>query len=113
MSDLAFTMTYKPPVHVPTVKVEIDKLSPKKGVSVCEFSCDGRYLCTKNDNMPNALWIWDLLTLSQAASFSSCHPSSSYIYLWSRENGCNAVEVPAINFQVGLMKWGPDGKSLV
>ncbi|KAJ3296711.1 WD repeat-containing protein wrap73 [Rhizoclosmatium sp. JEL0117] len=107
----------KPPVHVSTVKVEIDKLSPKKGVSVY--------------NMPNALWIWDLLTLSQAALLLQLSPikqvawnpmipdlcavscANSYIYLWSRENGCNAVEVPAINFQVGLMKWGPDGKSLV
>ncbi|KAJ3011799.1 UNVERIFIED_CONTAM: WD repeat-containing protein wrap73 [Siphonaria sp. JEL0065] len=34
----------RPPINVPSVKVEIDKMSPKKGVGICEFSCDGRYI---------------------------------------------------------------------
>ncbi|KAI9325583.1 WD40-repeat-containing domain protein [Obelidium mucronatum] len=120
----------KPPFNVHTVKVEIDKLSPKKGVGICEFSCDGRYIASRNDNMPNTLWIWDLVNLSQVALIQqlsaikqiawnpmdpellaiSC--SNSFVYLWSKERGCSAIEVPTVNFQVGQIKWCPDGKSL-
>lgn len=23
------------------------------------WSCDGRYMTTRNDNMPSTLWVWD------------------------------------------------------
>jgi hypothetical protein len=35
------------------------------------------------------------------------------IYLWDKELGCDAIEVPAVEFKVLDFSWNPDGKSLV
>ncbi|KAJ3351054.1 WD repeat-containing protein wrap73 [Entophlyctis luteolus] len=130
----------RPPINVPTVRVEVDKTSPpKRGVGICEFSCDGRYIATRNDNMPTSLWVWDLLTLSQLALIVQTMPIkeicwnplkpglcaiscvNGHIYLWTcgsgsdgeTEQGCSAIEIPAINFQTVSIKWTPDGRSIV
>ncbi|KAJ3142543.1 WD repeat-containing protein wrap73 [Physocladia obscura] len=105
---VSFSLTdelIKPPITVPSIRAEIEKvITPKRGVGICEFNCDGRYLATRNDNMPNALWIWDLINLQQVALVQqitsikqicwnpvvpglcaiSC--SNSYVYLWSSGN---------------------------
>ncbi|KAJ3070321.1 WD repeat-containing protein wrap73 [Podochytrium sp. JEL0797] len=121
----------KPPFTVPTVKVEIDKLSPKKGVGMCAFNCDGSYIASRNDNMPNSLWIFHLPTLSQSALIHQMSPikqflwnpllpaicaiscANGYIYMWSESEGCSAIEVPAVNFDIVKIEWSPDGKALV
>jgi hypothetical protein len=77
------------------------------------------------------LWVWDIAECKQIAviqQFSaiksvdwnplipeqlafSC--GTGMVYLWEKEFGCDAVEVPAINFSVTDLKWNPDGKSLL
>ena len=56
----------KPPIDLKSENIYIkgsnlfnDKL-PKIGISKMAFSYDNNYLATKNDNMPNVLFIWDL-----------------------------------------------------
>ncbi|TPX40671.1 hypothetical protein CcCBS67573_g10611 [Chytriomyces confervae] len=94
----------RPPVTVPSIRVDVDKpVVPKKGVGLCEFSCTGRYLASKNENMPNVLWIWDLTTLSQVAliqqlsairsvAWNPVRPGvcaiscgNNYVYLWAAD----------------------------
>ena len=35
------------------------------------------------------------------------------IYLWDRTMGCDAIQIPAVNFCVCSFKWNPDGKSML
>ena len=60
----------KPPIDLKSENIYIkgsnlfnDKL-PKIGISKMAFSYDNNYLATKNDNMPNVLFIWDLNIMS-------------------------------------------------
>ena len=48
---------------VPSLVANPDKPEPKVGVGVCEWSAGGRYLATRNDNMPRCVWVWDGETL--------------------------------------------------
>ena len=56
----------KPPIDLKKEKLYITKnnysndKSPKIGVSKMAFSFDNVFLATKNDNMPNLVFIWDL-----------------------------------------------------
>ncbi|KAJ3294247.1 WD repeat-containing protein wrap73 [Borealophlyctis nickersoniae] len=122
----------RPPVTVPIRRPDPDKPNPKLGVGLCEFNCNGRFVVTRNDNMPTALWIWDLVELRQVALILQANPvrfvrwnpvkpdrlafcsGNGYIYVWGGEKGgCECVEVPAVNFQVHNFSWNPDGKSIV
>nr|XP_054768159.1 WD repeat-containing protein WRAP73-like [Lytechinus pictus] len=117
-------------VTVPSIKPDPDKANPKIGISLLSFSPDNRFMLSKNDNMPNALWIWDVQKLSQAAmllqvgsvraaKWDPCRPrlavctGSNKLYLWSPD-GCVAVEVPAeASFQVTSLTWHPEGKAIL
>lgn len=49
-------------LQIAAIKPDLDKPNPKLGVSLVEFSPDNRYMFSKNDAMPNILWIFDLKT---------------------------------------------------
>ncbi|KAI9014635.1 hypothetical protein BC832DRAFT_589137 [Gaertneriomyces semiglobifer] len=122
-----------PPLTIPQIKPEPDKPNPKLGVGLCEFNADGRLLVTRNDNMPHCLWVWDIISLRQLALLQQAHPircvkwnplqphrlafccGNGRVYLWEggETNACEAIEVPAANFQIMSMEWNPDGKSLI
>ena len=53
-------------VQINTVKPDFDKPSPGLGVKTVAFSSTGSYLATLNDNMPNAVWVWDTRGMSAA-----------------------------------------------
>lgn len=84
------------------------------------WSPDGQLLATINDNMPHAVWIWDLRSAELAAVL--CHISTvramawspagqslgvvtggGRLYMWSPA-GASVVHVPLGNFQVGSRK---------
>ena len=44
------------------------------GVSLMAWSYDSRYLATKNDNIPNCVYLWDMATLKQYALLIHLHP---------------------------------------
>jgi len=94
-----------------------------------EWSEGDRYLMTRNDNMPNTLWIWDtkqlrlvsvvnqLLPIKAAKWDTARHrlaicSGNGRLYMWSPE-GCSIVDVPARNFAVRGLRWNADGKSLL
>ncbi|XP_077998010.1 WD repeat-containing protein WRAP73-like [Glandiceps talaboti] len=117
-------------VQVPAVKPDLDKAYPKIGISKLAFSCDNRYLYSRNDNMPNSLWIWDVHKLSQivlliqagpvkCVEWDPSHPrlalctGNNKLYLWSPA-GCVSVEVPSeATFQVLSLKWHPHGNAIM
>lgn len=117
------------PVTVPNVKPDPEKPNPKLGVGSVLFSPDSKYMATKNDNMPNAVWIWDVFQLRLAVLLLQLNPvremawdpqqsrlavctGNGKLYLWSVA-GCVSVTVPIeTNFTVQKLIWHPNGKSL-
>ncbi|PIK58350.1 putative WD repeat-containing protein WRAP73 [Apostichopus japonicus] len=118
------------PIEVPVLKPDPDKANPKIGISLLAFSSDNKYLATKNDNMPNALWIWDVQKLCQTvlmlqvgnvkcAKWSPVQTQlalctgNNKLYLWSPA-GSVSVEVPTeASFQVHKIQWHPEGGVLL
>jgi len=60
----------KPPIDLKSENIYIkgtnlfNNTLPKIGIGKIAFSYDNNYLATKNDNMPNVLFIWDLNYMS-------------------------------------------------
>ena len=117
------------PVTVPTSRPDAEKPNPRLGVGLATFSSNSRYLATRNDNMPCAVWIWDMMELALAAVLLqtsavrevSWDPhqarlaiatGNSRLYLWSPA-GCVSVCVPCNpSFSLTRLAWHPDGTSL-
>ncbi|XP_060057297.1 WD repeat-containing protein WRAP73 isoform X3 [Erinaceus europaeus] len=106
------------PVSLQILKPVADRANPKIGVGTMAFSSDNYFLATKNDNVPNAVWIWDvqkmrlfvvLEQLSPVRSFQwdpqqprlAICTGSSKVYLWSPA-GCVSVQVPGEGEQQGF-----------
>jgi WD40 repeat protein len=117
------------PVYLKTTRVDFNRINPKIGVGVLEWSYDGKYLCTRNDNMSNVLWIWEIATLNPVAIIINLTPikcvqwdpkqlrlaycgGEGRIYIWSPD-GCSCVDVPIVNFRVHSFKWNNDGTALL
>ncbi|NWI71759.1 WRP73 protein, partial [Todus mexicanus] len=98
------------PVSLHYVKPVADRANPKMGVGMLAFSPDNCFLATKNDNIPNAVWIWDVqklklfVVLEQLCGIQSFQwdprqprlamcTGTSKVYLWSPA-GCVSVQVP-------------------
>jgi WD40 repeat protein len=118
------------PVSLHDVRPDPEKPNPKLGIGLVRFSADSRYLASKNDNMSNAVWIWDvaklrlLVVMQQISSVRmlAWHPKlpllaictgSGAVYFWS-PNGCLCAQVPTDrSFSVNAMEWNADGEALV
>uniref|UniRef100_A0A672LC84 WD repeat-containing protein WRAP73-like n=1 Tax=Sinocyclocheilus grahami TaxID=75366 RepID=A0A672LC84_SINGR len=118
------------PAQVPVIKPDPDRANPKIGISALAISADNRYLATKNDNMPQSLWVWDMLRLSLLAVLVQTAPvrcfvwdphrprlalctGNTKVYLWSPA-GCVSVNAPVEgSFQVQSLFWHCSGSSLV
>lgn len=100
----------KAPFAVKTVKPQFNKSNPKAGIGILEWSTDGKYLFSRNDNMPQCLWIWEISRLSLSAMLCQMDAvkqaqwdptrnrvalccKNSRIYMWHPE-GASCVEVP-------------------
>ena len=117
------------PVTVPHTKPDPEKPNPKLGVGTIAFSPDSRYIASKNDNMPQVVWIWNVASLRLSALLLQASPvrefkwdptqarlavctSNNRLYLWSPA-GCISVTVPVdSSFSTQKIVWHPDGKSL-
>lgn len=118
------------PVHIPTAEPDPDRANPLIGVSALAFSADSRYLATKNDNMANTVWVWDMqklrleavLTQTSGVRCFQWNPmcarlalctGNANLYMWS-PGGCVAVQVPSEGqFNVLSLSWRHTGDSLV
>ena len=58
--DVDITFSPSLPGPIPSERPDPTKPNPRLGVGhIMSWSSDGRYLATRNDNMPSALWVWD------------------------------------------------------
>lgn len=117
------------PFTVPSVKPNPEKPNPKLGVGLVKFSVDCTYIATRNDNMPNTIWIWDMTKLKLVVILVQSCPVSDFkwdplqprlalctgnnkLYLWSPA-GCVSVTVPVdSNFTVDKLVWHSAGSAL-
>ncbi len=117
-------------LQIAAIKPDLDKPNPKMGVSSIQFSCDNRFMYSRNDSMPNILWIWDMnkfkltnvLIQTQSIKHVSWDPrqcrlalctQNNKIYMWSPQ-GCISVEAPCeATFLIMTLKWNIDGNSLI
>ncbi|XP_042687263.1 WD repeat-containing protein WRAP73 isoform X5 [Centrocercus urophasianus] len=120
------------PVSFQYVKPVADRANPKMGIGMLAFSPDNCFLATKNDNIPNAVWIWDIqklklfVVLEQLCAIQSFQwdprqprlalcTGNSKVYLWSPA-GCVSVQVPTEgkegDFQIVSLCWHPSGDSM-
>lgn len=117
------------PVNVSLKPLDCSK-PDRHGVGTIKFSSDCHYLAMINDNMPNAVWIWDmgefaistLLLHKQPVKYITWKPNSSQLaicnqtnnlFLWS-PTGCLVVQVPGkTDFKLQKMKWHPEGNKLL
>mmetsp|Transcript_37048 Transcript_37048/g.88061 ORF Transcript_37048/g.88061 Transcript_37048/m.88061 type:complete len:139 (+) Transcript_37048:1135-1551(+) len=105
------------------------------GVGGCFFtgtmkwSHDGKFIATRNDSMPGALWIWDCGELALAAVLLQDEDVVAFawdaeghrlavctgctrVYLWSPE-GASCIHVPLPSFRASNVAWSPAGASFV
>ncbi|CAG8698597.1 11479_t:CDS:10, partial [Ambispora leptoticha] len=135
MKDRQSTRKYvidQQPMELPEIRPDPEKPNPKLGVGSCKFNANGTLVASRNDNMPNSLWIWDISLLKPITIFMQLMPirnflwnprypnqlvlccGSEYIYIWSGpEVGAEIIEVPQVNFLVNNFRWNPDGHSLL
>ncbi|XP_071431995.1 WD repeat-containing protein WRAP73 isoform X1 [Pithys albifrons albifrons] len=118
------------PISLQYIKPVADRANPKMGVGMLAFSADNCFLATKNDNIPNTVWIWDIRKLKllvvleqlctiQCFQWDPRRPrlalctGNSRVYLWSPA-GCVAVQVPGEgDFQIVSLSWHSSGDSMV
>lgn len=121
--------TQDTPVQIASVKPDPSKANPKVGIKSILFSSDNRYMATQNDNMPSALWIWNIVQLSLAVILTHTNPirdcqwdpvqnrlaictNTGRLYMWSPA-GCVSVVVPSDPpLTVQRLQWHPTGSSL-
>ncbi|KAL1523802.1 hypothetical protein AB1Y20_018725 [Prymnesium parvum] len=118
------------PLSVPELKPNLDMANPKVGIGLAQWSFDGRWLATRNDNMPRAIWIWSsesftvrsVLLQQQGVRAVAWHPSrpllalctgTSRVFMWSPA-GCHTAPLPPRHqFRVTELSWSPKGDTLL
>ncbi|XP_022969756.1 WD repeat-containing protein WRAP73 isoform X1 [Cucurbita maxima] len=117
------------PVTLPFQKPLVDKPNPKQGIGLMLWSKDSQYICTRNDSMPTALWIWDIHHLELAAILVQKDPiraaawdptctrlslctGSPHLYMWTPA-GAYCVNIPLSEFAITDLKWNSDGSCLL
>ena len=120
----------EPSVAIPSNKPDPEKPHPKLGVGAIKFSCDSQYLATLNDNMPTAVWIWNVKTFKLNSVLLHCSPvqelcwdpasarlavctGNDKLYVWSPA-GCLIVSMcTSTPFSILKMHWHPSGSALL
>ncbi|KAG6497513.1 WD repeat-containing protein WRAP73-like isoform X1 [Zingiber officinale] len=117
------------PFSVPFQKPAADKPNPKQGIGLLAWSNDSQYVCTRNDNMPTVLWIWDIRRLElvsvlvqkdpiRAVAWDPTCPrlvlctGTPQLYMWTSTGAC-CVNIPLPDFVVCDIKWNSDGSCLL
>ena len=98
------------PLTLPVSKPDYEKPNPQLGVGLLQWSPGGKFLATRNDSMPRALWVWDplrglrsLVVQQGPIRAAAWHPTrqllafcsgSAKVYVWSPQ-GCRTAPLPA------------------
>lgn len=117
-------------VRVPSIKPDSSKPNPRIGVSLIAFSSDNRYLATRNDNQPTAVWVWDISRLSLCSLLLHEHhvrcmawdpaqtrlaiaTGTNKIYMWSPEGSLAVVMPNEAAFPIQQLQWQKDGSTML
>jgi len=121
------------PLYLDFLKSDPKKGSVKIGVCLLGWSACNRYVSTSCDNLPNAVWVWDVCTLRLAAlllhksgvksmRWDPTQPRLAMVtgggslYVWT-PLGCVIARVPAVSrgSMSGLLDlaWNPSGSLLL
>jgi len=104
-------------------------LTLQNAAGMLSWSSDSHYFFTRNDNMPTALWIWDICRLELAAVLVQKDPirgaawdptctrlvlctESPHLYMWTPSGAC-CVNIPLLNFRIVDLKWNSNGSCLL
>jgi WD40 repeat protein len=118
-------------IKIPSIKAPLDKPNPPVGVSMVAWSPDNNYIASKNDNMPNVLWVWDVNSLNLKAVLIQLQPIKSFVwsensdflafstgtgrvFFWSRE-GASVCDIPYEGRAVTVQKidWSQDARAMI
>jgi WD40 repeat protein len=115
---------------LPAVAVDDTKLVPRIGIGLMGWSHDGRFLATRNDNTPHALWVWDVsstgllavLVLTQPVRALAWAPQEHLlaavagadvgVVFWSPAEGARSRGVASL-VQLSALEWAADGGTLL
>mmetsp|Transcript_67615 Transcript_67615/g.156967 ORF Transcript_67615/g.156967 Transcript_67615/m.156967 type:complete len:333 (+) Transcript_67615:345-1343(+) len=111
--------------------IDIDGL-PRKGVGTVVWSPDERYIASKHDGMPTAVWVWDLARLALVAVLLHRTPVRSFAWdpLGGLGSGTPRLAVATVDpllftwlpgsastlpcpFSAARLLWRIDGKALL
>lgn len=109
------------------VKGQQKRQSCLGGIVQAAWSHDSRFLATRTEGMPAAVWIWDVARLElcsaliqkdQVRSFSwdpnqprlAICTASDKVFLWA-PGGASCVHVPLPGFSASKLTWHPSGQS--
>jgi len=99
------------------------------GVSTIEWSYNSQYMATREDSVPNCVWIWETaktrlkavlvqrepvraLKWDPAANRLAVCTGSSNVFLFQPE-GTSCIDIPAEDFHATTCEWSADGSALV
>ncbi|KAK8791133.1 hypothetical protein WA158_005764 [Blastocystis sp. Blastoise] len=121
-------------VYRGAIDIALKKIQPrieecKVGISNLSWSPDGRYVQSTSDNLPKAVWIWDIyrhrlhsiiifkevvtsVTWCPVAFLLAIATASKMVYIW-RPTGMCWLRIPEKDFNVKTLKWNDDGNTLL
>ncbi|KAM3178899.1 hypothetical protein ACTXT7_001646 [Hymenolepis weldensis] len=115
----------KLPYTVKSVKIDPKKSNPMIGVGLCLFSPNGRYLVTRVESAPHAIWVWSIGSFHISLVGLLCHSSAVTCVQWDPRSlpaeftrlafctDSGRVEKPGSPFPVKSLTWRPSGDTLL
>lgn len=117
-----------PPVKVPSLPPSVDRAKPLSSVTLNAWSNDSRYIATRVESMPSALWIWEaglgqlnvLLMHYHSVKHAAWNPNRLFlafctgnnrVYFWSEE-GASVCDICDSSFIASKLLWSPNGQCL-
>lgn len=120
------------PFKLTVVKPLENKPNPLIGIGEISWSCDSQFFATKNDNIPNVIWIWQVSNLSlysiavhnkSVKTFSwspkemilSILTENNKVYLLSLSDAsvCPITTEGTLNLNLTNFLWSSDGKKFL
>mmetsp|Transcript_6052 Transcript_6052/g.10416 ORF Transcript_6052/g.10416 Transcript_6052/m.10416 type:complete len:429 (-) Transcript_6052:100-1386(-) len=117
------------PCTIPSTKPDTGKPNPKMGISSVVWSFDSKFLYSRNENMPNVVWIWEVANLRLQSVLVHTNPVKAVewdpirprlavctgtpaLFVWNPASA-SVIDVPTGTLNISGLSWNPDGTSLL